>query len=516
MPLLHFLEGLNSAKQARRWGALWGIGFCLSHYFWLSRFGDFSLWTLGGAALGYAGYGALYLVLLYFANNWQDRIRLWLIPMSMSVWELARSIGYLAFPWNLTAHSFHSVLILGQISAIGGSFLLGFLIQYLQTLVYLTVFSRKQGTRPQGGYRQSFSFFKREYFFGAILLAAALAFGAFSLAGSPEPDNYADLVLVQQNRDSWRMSPVAEVLGHLQDLSREHGPARNLSKVSFDDEPFSPSLYVWSETSIPISAELLARNAGSFPVQEPFGSFLTDIGVALLSGAALRDEDAPQASGLMNGAALFTLGPGNSVSVSDSYAKKRLVPFAEHVPIGDLPFLRDFLEQRIGISGDGWQFGPDTDPIKIPVRDFAILAGIPICFEDSFFQLTREMVRSGAQLFINLTNNSWSGTNTAQTQHFAAAKFRAIEDRRLLIRSTNSGVTSVIDPWGRVLYRGQSFQEEAVAIRVPLWLNYQPMTPYVLMGDWIPISFALLLLLCIGYRAFGVKKKPDSLETGPS
>lgn len=65
----------------------------------------------------------------------------------------------------------------------------------------------------------------------------------------------------------------------------------------------------------------------------------------------------------------------------------------------------------------------------------------------------------------------------------------------MLIRSTNSGVSSVIDPWGQILFRGQPFEADAFALRVPLWLNYQPITLYTRIGDQIPLGLVLFLAL---------------------
>ncbi|TFG57700.1 MAG: apolipoprotein N-acyltransferase, partial [Spirochaetales bacterium] len=119
----------------------------------------------------------------------------------------------------------------------------------------------------------------------------------------------------------------------------------------------------------------------------------------------------------------------------------------------------------------------------------------PICFEDAFPYLCRNFVRQGAEMLINLTNDSWSKTDSAQIQHFVAARFRSIENRTVLVRSTNAGVTSVIDPHGRLIHSLPYFTEAFLAASIPVYSSGRS-SFYTRFGDFLPY---LCLGLCFAY-----------------
>ncbi|MFC6803585.1 nitrilase-related carbon-nitrogen hydrolase [Deinococcus caeni] len=87
----------------------------------------------------------------------------------------------------------------------------------------------------------------------------------------------------------------------------------------------------------------------------------------------------------------------------------------------------------------------------LPVRD--LRAGVSICYESVFGQLSRQAVRAGANLLVVLSNDAWFGQGAGAEQHFQMGRLRAIETRRFLLRAGNDGVSAVIDPWGQVRFR---------------------------------------------------------------
>ena len=91
-----------------------------------------------------------------------------------------------------------------------------------------------------------------------------------------------------------------------------------------------------------------------------------------------------------------------------------------------------------------------------------------ICYEAIFPDLVREFVGRGAQLLVNITNDGWYGRTSAPYQHFAMAKFRAVENERYLVRAANTGITAVVDPHGRVLERTELFEPTVLVRDVPL------------------------------------------------
>ena len=115
----------------------------------------------------------------------------------------------------------------------------------------------------------------------------------------------------------------------------------------------------------------------------------------------------------------------------------------------------------------------------------------PICFEDTFGYLGRGFVRRGADVLVNITNDAWSFSVPGAVQHMTMAVFRAVENRRSVVRATNAGITCLIDPNGRVLERLPAFTEGVLVAEVPLYT--EGTTLYVRWGDWLPIGAAVLL-----------------------
>jgi apolipoprotein N-acyltransferase len=134
------------------------------------------------------------------------------------------------------------------------------------------------------------------------------------------------------------------------------------------------------------------------------------------------------------------------------YDKIHLVPFGEYVPLKKLFF---FVES---ISKDVSDFQPGTQYVSVPIDDHRV--SVVICFEAVFPRLVRQFVNRGAALLINLSNDRWYGDSAAPYQHLAMARWRAVENRRYLLRATNSGISAVIDPVGRVRSRSRLLCED--------------------------------------------------------
>ena len=91
-----------------------------------------------------------------------------------------------------------------------------------------------------------------------------------------------------------------------------------------------------------------------------------------------------------------------------------------------------------------------------------------ICYEAIFPELVRQFPAQGAELLVNITNDAWYGTTSAPYQHLAMAAFRAVENRRYMVRAANTGVTAVVDPRGRVLEATRLFDTTVLVREVPL------------------------------------------------
>jgi apolipoprotein N-acyltransferase len=177
----------------------------------------------------------------------------------------------------------------------------------------------------------------------------------------------------------------------------------------------------------------------------------------------------------------YLLGPSGKVVYR--YDKVHLVPFGEYLPFkGLLDFAGPLVSEVSGFrAGDDLEVGSVGD-----VR-FATL----ICFEAIFPELGRESVLQGAQILVNLTNDAWFGRTAAPTQHLQMAQFRAIENRRTLLRAANSGFTGVVSQLGRLKQRTDLFEEALVVTDVK---TYGTKTLFSAVGDGLNIGIIILTI----------------------
>ncbi|MCC6217758.1 MAG: apolipoprotein N-acyltransferase [Polyangiaceae bacterium] len=255
---------------------------------------------------------------------------------------------------------------------------------------------------------------------------------------------------------------------------REEGVRTHLALTRGLEAGAGPlDVVVWSETSVmlPIAereaATELALRVGPF-VQSP-----------VVTGAVLVREAAPgERARLLNAAVLV----GRDPTQVGTYAKRRLLPLGEYVPLERwVPWVRRWLP-RTGrfVPGEA------TSPLRLGERGLAA----SICYEDVSPEVVRDGVRQGrVDLLVNLTNDAWFGDTAEPWLHLALAKLRAIEHRRYLIRATNSGVSAVVDPAGRVVASAPSFRPATLVAEIR-WLSEGTVWGAVGPGPWWGLAVA--------------------------
>jgi apolipoprotein N-acyltransferase len=181
--------------------------------------------------------------------------------------------------------------------------------------------------------------------------------------------------------------------------------------------------------------------------------------------------------------------------MTEVYRKLHLVPFTEHFPYEkQFPAIHRAL---INADTHFWEKGTDVTVFKGPGFKFST----PICFEDTFGYLSRKFVLNGAQVIVNLSNDAWSQSLPAQNQHLSMAVFRAIENRRSMVRATASGQTCSIAPNGKIIAMAAPFTEAWLTVAIPVVNNHT--TLYTRWGDFLAVCFTALavLLLIFGSAA---------------
>jgi apolipoprotein N-acyltransferase len=161
-------------------------------------------------------------------------------------------------------------------------------------------------------------------------------------------------------------------------------------------------------------------------------------------------------------------------TVRSTYDKTYLLMFGEYLPFGDLfPILYE-----LSPNSGHFTAGSHVRPLKLgPWR-----ISTPVCYEDVLARFTRHMVlEAKPHVLINLTNDAWFGDTQEPWIHLVLSEYRAIEHRRYMVRATNSGISAVIDPMGRVVAQTGVLTRENLRYDVRM-LDGE--TIYTRFGDW--------------------------------
>jgi len=446
-------------------------------YFWLLYFQDFSLWTLSGVVFVHIIFFILLGPILAAAGKYPRYIRPFITAGIWVIYEYLKSIGYLALPWGLMAHTSGTFLPIIQISDITGQWGVSFLIVLVNTVLLEFLMVQPIPFKlPR--------FLIRISLFTSLLIFSSLLYGIFSLHTKIPVIGKINAILVQQNADSWISGNEMESIRTGQILTRN-----TLKKAEK-----KPDIIIWSENAFRYPYTEGSLRYRHDPVNDPFDRFLKEVNIPILVGSPYILN--PKTYAALN--AVMLIAPGGKIL--QYYGKTHPVPFAENIPFWHVPFIRSFFKNVLGITSEGWTAG--TPNIIFTVKDKNgknIRFGAPICFEDSFPDIAINFFKAGADLLINLSNDSWSKTISGETQHYIAAKFRAVENRRTLIRSTNAGVTAVIDPYGKAHNLLPLFTSMAENVTIPVYKK-PFLTFYTRFGDWFPVM--LLILLISGHICF--------------
>ncbi len=387
------------------------------------------------------------------------------------VFEWVRSWLFTGFPWNLIGYVWAATPEVMQAAAFAGIFGVS-----LMTVV--------AGTAPAVLAGSGARAWIAVLIFTIVLPAAVWSGGALRLGGAPAygPDDTAAMVpgvrlrIVQANipqRRKWQPDLRA---GHLQrHIALSQQPPSRPSALP-------PTHVIWPETAVPffLASDAAARGVAAIAVPRDG---------ALITGAVRRGGE-PGNARFWNAAHVIT-GDGRIVA---NYDKAHLVPFGEYVPLrGILP-----LDKLVPGQGD-FSAGAGRQTIAIPgLPPFSPL----ICYEAIFpGAVARQDARPS--WLLNLTNDAWFGTFAGPQQHFAIAATRAVEEGLPLVRAANTGISAVIDPYGRPVAMLGLGVEGVIDSGLPLALP--TLTPYARWGNALPAGLLglvalLVVLLRIGQR----------------
>ncbi len=473
VPLLVMQRGVSGGRMWL-YAFVAGLSFWLVHASWLKVFHPLSLVT---ATPALALYFSLPFVLLSVWRRWLgNKSPLVQAVLFATLWtgiEYFRSTGFLGFSWGVIGYSQHLFLPAIQIADIGGVWLISWVIAFTNAIL--------AGILSEGMSRSSRS---RLWLLGGVLLVV-LGYGVVRL--SEEPGGPVKRVaLVQAFVDpalDWRSGRKATTMKRIEEMTIRAALAQP-----------RPDLVVWSETLSSPSALWYYLHARFAPpgnemraLGEWFAGMPARAGVPVLLTAphkeivAYTNEQGVPARELQSYNAAFLVNA--KTNIIDRYYKINLVPFGEWFPYKkEFPWVAKILQETIASD---FTPGARYTVFSMPQGRF----GVMICFEDIFGELCRQLVRAGAEYLVNTTNDYWSKSIQSQEQHAAMAVLRSVENRKYLVRAANTGVTCIVDAWGRMLERLPDEETGILQTEVFLMKDRSP-SFYTLHGDWLGIAGA--------------------------
>jgi apolipoprotein N-acyltransferase len=479
-PLLVVVARTRSASRALVAGWLWGVIFFYGTCWWLAypmiHFAGISAWVaypllvlpviLGGL------FPALFAGLLARVVQRFGDFALFLAPLIWVSTELLRYAvtGQL---WNALAYSqaFHPWLI--QTARWGGVYSASFTLILVSLGIAMLVLRRD----------------RRAILFSAaaILSAAIIVVISSPLRFRDEPSALlAQAVAVQPNVPMDGSETATEMNALLQrhlDLSLQ-----GLRDVP--DDVGKVILVIWPESPMNFTYSRDPK------LQEVIGAFTRKYSRRLPVYVLLNSLEPAQNGGSQNSAILVN----EKGEMSARYDKIRLMPFGEYVP------LPHWIPGASSVRGIVGEFEPGSSYTLMPLG--ALRAGVFICIEAAHPGIAREFANRGADVLINISNDGYLGPTPVMRQHLSNAIFRAVENDRPLVRVTNAGITTLIDPDGNMRDQTQGFQQ---AVRT--WVIATPeassSTFYTRHGDVFAYGCGLISL---GFISVSLIKKSQYRE----
>ena len=409
--------------------------------------------AIAGLLVGYlALFPAAFALIVAIALRRFGTRALLLAPPVWVATELARTLLFGGFPWALVGYTQTTVLPIAQGASLVGVYGLSFLVVLVSSVLAVAAVARDRLGLVAVGLT-------------AVCVASLAAWGAARIAdgrlthvGTPVRVGLVQGDVPQDQK--WAPGLEDDILGRYLVLSREAADQ-------------GAQAILWPESSTPFYFE-------DSPKGTAIRLFARERGVSVLLGSDERDRRNPRVS---YNSAFMVRPDGTTAGV---YRKVRLVPFGEYVPFRTLLFFAAPLVEAVG------EFAPGEAPVTLPLVGKPVSTAI--CYEVVYPALIRAGVLQGSTLLTTITNDAWFGRSSAPYQHFEMASMRAIEQGRYLARSANTGISGIVDPYGRVLMTSSLFTRQVLVGEVRL---IEERTIYASIGDVLAYASVVVSLIAL-------------------
>lgn len=471
--------------------AIFGIAYLHGLFRWVLEVQGYQLYHHFLIAIPFGAYFVcLGLVLYLISSRTNHHLSFCAIPFIWVTIEYVRSnFLFLALPLGLLGHTQHLNRPIIQIANIGGAYMVSFIIVLVNCAVADAIITCVENNQQRIHGQNSILLLLKNMkkllpITAAAAVACTLLYGHWNEAQNDD-GRQIRIALIQGNIEQdkkWNPQYAGMIMDTYASLTRQ----------SADDKP---DLIIWPETAMP----------GRIVKDQKYLLIAKELAVAtgswLLVGSALHHKfEKPQvANTICNNSALL-IPPYSGKIVDQHYNKIKLFPFGEYLPHGKfLPWklLRiDFPNQ--------YHAGESYTIFKHPAFDFAAM----ICWETLFPNLCREFTKRGAQFIVNISNEARFGKSEAPYLILAANIFRAVENSIYVVRCANTGVSCIIDPFGKIIGRVHNRQGNDIFVQGTLGGTIKAkndLSIYTRYGDIFAMScFTATLVLVL----YAVRIKP--------
>jgi apolipoprotein N-acyltransferase len=371
-------------------------------------------------------------------------------PLVWVTTELGRTYIITGFPWVLLGYSQVTVLPVAQLASVFGVYGLSALVVSVSAGAAVVAI----GSEPK-------RFVPLAVAVAAVVLAAgwgSVRLNASSLTTSGETLRVGMLQGNVDQAEKW-------------DPRRANGIFSDYLRKTETAIAGGAQLVVWPEASTPFTFE------DDVQATQVLRDIVRRSKVPLLLGSNQIEHGATTT---YYNSAFLTREDGSTAGV---YRKMHLVPFGEYVPLKKILFFAAPLTEDVG------EFSAGQSGVLLPLDGHPVSTAI--CYEIVYPALVRAFAASGSELLITITNDAWFGRTSAPFQHFEQASMRAIENGRYLVRAANTGISGVVDPYGRVVAQTGIFEPAVLVEQVRL---IRASTIYTRIGDAFAYASVLITL----------------------
>jgi apolipoprotein N-acyltransferase len=451
-PLLVALAGRSrtasgpsfSLRRAFLLGLVTGVVYFIGTLYWITRvmavYGGLQQWVavlVNAALIAYlALFPAVFGVVMRRVVIAHGRPALMSAPLVWAATELGRTYIFSGFPWVLVGYSQTTVLPIAQFASLFGVYGVSMLVVMVSAALAVVVHGPGDSGKPSYvGPRFSGAerFLPLVVVFAIVIVVAAWGSRRAASAELTREGEPIRVGLIQGNVDQ----------DEKQDRARASAIFASYLGMSRRALAQGAEFVLWPESSTPFLFEEDVAAA------EQIRALARQAKVPFLVGS---DQIGREAGGFKYyNSAFLVQADGTSGA---AYRKMHLVPFGEYVPLKRVLFFAAPLVEAVS------DFSAGADAVLLPVGTHTISTSI--CYEVVYPALVRRFVTGGSEMLTTITNDAWFGPTSAPYQHFEQASMRAIEEGRYMVRAANTGISGIVDPYGRVLERTDIYQAAVV------------------------------------------------------